>query len=238
MPYGTRGSNKEHVANVSATELPKFDVSFKDYINNHPTKEFPDFFSNGQFNEDKVIPRLLLGNYLEHLFKYYITTLIKRGIKVKSNINTEVTDIKVTDQLSYQIITDTDDYHNADIVILCTGHHWPKTYEDQVSGWYDSPYPPSKFNSPFNGSVAIRGSSLTAVDAVKTLARINGSFLAEEDGQLSYQLNPQSLQFKMTLFSTGGFLPALRFHSDGEAYSSSWVMSLKDIYEYKTDLLI
>ncbi|WP_312822824.1 FAD/NAD(P)-binding protein [Epilithonimonas sp.] len=58
MPYGTRGSNKEHVANVSATELPKFDVSFKDYINNHPTKEFPDFFSDGQFNEDKVIPRL------------------------------------------------------------------------------------------------------------------------------------------------------------------------------------
>jgi len=177
----------------------------------------------------------LLGNYLEHLFKYYITTLIKRGIKVKSNINTEVTDIKVTDQLSYQIITDTDDYHNADIVILCTGHHWPKTYEDQVSDWYDSPYPPSKFNSPFNGSVAIRGSSLTAVDVVKTLARINGSFLAEEDGQLSYQLNPQSLQFKMTLFSTGGFLPALRFHSDGEAYSSSWVMSLKDIYEYKNN---
>ena len=143
-------------------------------------------------------------------------------------------DIQLTNEQLYKIITDSADYYFAENVIICSGHYWPKKHENNVKGWYDSPYPPSKFNTVFNGSVAIRGTSLTAVDAVKTLARLNGSYVTNDDGQLTYHLNPESYKFKITLFSTGGFLPALRFHSEGEAYSNFWVMSLKEIYDYKS----
>ncbi|SDF27799.1 Uncharacterized NAD(P)/FAD-binding protein YdhS [Epilithonimonas hungarica] len=234
MPYGKGGSNNEHVANVSASELPNFAVSFEDYITKHPTNEHPDYFAKGSFNPNQVIPRLLLGNYLEYLFDHYIKVLRKKSMEVVFRTNCRVVDIETAADRPYKIITETEDRHPADIIVVCTGHHWPTTYEDVVKGWYDSPYPPSKFTSPFNGPVAIRGTSLTAVDAVKTLSRLNGNFETGQDDLLSYHLNPACDRFKITLFSTGGFLPALRFHSDGEAYSSSWVMSLQDIYNYKS----
>ncbi|WP_312769251.1 FAD/NAD(P)-binding protein, partial [Epilithonimonas sp.] len=47
MPYGKNGSNKEHVANISAAELPDLEICFEDYITKHPPHEFPDFYSNG-----------------------------------------------------------------------------------------------------------------------------------------------------------------------------------------------
>jgi hypothetical protein len=94
-------------------------------------------------------------------------------------------------------------------------------------------YPPSKFSHATNFKVAIRGTSLTAVDAVKTLARVNGKFITNDKGNLTYKLNENSKNFAIDMFSTGGFLPALRFHSEDDAYSSNWSMSLDEIYEYK-----
>lgn len=234
MPYGKLGSNNEHVANVSASELPKFSFSFEEFINTHPTNQFPDFFTDGYFNDKQVIPRLLLGNYLEYLFEQYIKLAKKKGIGIVIRKNCAVVDIQLTNEQLYKIITDSEDNYFADNVIICSGHYWPKKHENNVKGWYDSPYPPSKFDTLFNGSVAIRGTSLTAVDAVKTLARLNGSYVTNDDGQLTYHLNPESDKFKITLFSTGGFLPALRFHSEAEAYSNSWMMSMKEIYDYKS----
>ncbi|MCD9855552.1 FAD/NAD(P)-binding protein [Epilithonimonas sp. JDS] len=234
MPYGKNGSNKEHVANISASELPDFEINFEDYITKHPPHEFPDFYSNGVFNVNQVIPRLVLGNYLEFLFHWYIKTVQKEGCTVVIKTNCTVDDIAFNNDNQYTISTNSEDLFYVDIVILCTGHSWPKKYEEQVKGWFDSPYPPSKFTAELNGHVAIRGTSLTAVDAVKTLARLNGTYVSHEDGKLTYELHEGSENFKITLFSTGGFLPALRFHSDGEAYSSSWLMSMKDIYDYKS----
>ena len=233
MPYGKLGSNKEHIANVSVSELPKFEFTFDGYIQHHPTNQFPDFFSDGYFNDKQVIPRLLLGNYLEYLFEQYIKLARKRGTEIVVRKNCSVVDIERTDGQSFKIMTEPVHSFDVNNVIISTGHDWPIKYENNVKGWYDSPYPPSKFNAAFNGSVAIRGTSLTAVDAIKTLARLNGSFISCDSGQLTYELNPESEKFKITLFSTGGFLPALRFHSEGEAYSDSWVMSLKEIYDYK-----
>lgn len=232
MPYGKDGSSVEHVANVSANELPNFEISFEDYIESHPPESFADFLPRN-FNPYKVIPRLLLGNYLEFVFKFYIRKAKKQGTGVIFHTNCEVRDIvKNNSDNSYSIITSKENV-NVHFAVLCTGHYWPKTYEGLVEGWFDSPYPPSKFTSPSNHTVAVRGSSLTAVDAVKTLARLNGTFIRLENGNLKYKLNDTSQNFKIEMFSTGGFLPALRFHSEDQAYSGKWIMSLDEIYEYK-----
>lgn len=234
MPYGKLGSLKEHVANVSANELPKFLVSFEDYLKQNPTNDFPDFTQDGKCNSYQVIPRLLLGNYLEFVFKVYIKTARSQGTKIIINTNTTVIDIiKIGNGNQFRIIDHTTKEYTTGKLILCTGHHWPKEHEENIMGWYDSPYPPSKFKSNSNFPIAIRGTSLTAVDAVKTHSRLNGTYEITSDGQLKYKLNEGSENFRIDMYSTGGFLPALRFHSEEEAYSDEWTMSLDEIYDYK-----
>ncbi|WP_439479315.1 FAD/NAD(P)-binding protein [Chryseobacterium aquaticum] len=232
MPYGSEGSCKEHIANVSSNELPEFDISFEEYTKKHPLQDFPDFYKDGSFNTFQVLPRLVLGNYLEFSFKYYIKKAKELGIDIFYKLNCPVEDIKVDDAKKYNIIT-ANEKTITDMIVLCTGHHWSKSFEDTLEGWYDSPYPPSKFSHATNFKVAIRGTSLTAVDAVKTLARVNGKFITNDKGNLTYKLNENSKNFAIDMFSTGGFLPALRFHSEDDAYSSNWSMSLDEIYEYK-----
>lgn len=235
MPYGKMGSLREHVANVSANELPSFLVSFEDYLHQNPTDDFPDFTTDGKCNSYQVIPRLLLGNYLEFIFKLYINTASRKGIKIITKTNTAVVDvIKDGDGQRYRVIDVEGKGYLTDRLILCTGHHWPIEHEEKTNGWYDSPYPPAKFQSSSDFPIAIRGTSLTAVDAVKTHARLNGTYETLPDGQLSYKLHKGSENFRIDMFSTGGFLPALRFHSEEEAYSNEWTMSLEDIYDYKS----
>ncbi|NML56887.1 FAD/NAD(P)-binding protein [Chryseobacterium cheonjiense] len=230
MPYSREGAAKEHVANVSANELPELPETFSSFIHRKPYPHHPDFSDYRDIKEYKVIPRLILGDYLEEQFKILLNTARKSGVAVKVFTETKVTDIRKKNGF-FEIITESGQYE-CSAAILCTGHHWPIKHEEHIKGWYDSPYPPSKFSAPTNFPVAIRGTSLTAVDAIKTLARLNGTF-SEKNGEIVYQLNENSSKFSLTLFSKRGYLPALRFHSEGSAFSEGWIMSQEEIYEYK-----
>lgn len=232
MPYSRRGAEKEHVANVSANEIPELYEDFVTYIQKHPSPDFPDFVQSGTVNEYEVIPRLLLGNYLEAQVKNYISVLKKSGTEVHVRMETPVEDIlRKEEDGPFTIVTEKQNYE-ASLTIICTGHVWPMKLEQQQPGWYDSPYPPSKFSEATNYPVAIRGTSLTAIDAVKTLARRNGTY-TKKDHEVTYELNEGSENFRIDLFSLKGFLPALRFHTEDDLYSEEWIMSLDDIYEYK-----
>lgn len=231
MPYGKYGSKEEHVANVSANELPILFESFTNYIKRKPDQGFEDFVKGGNINEYEVIPRLLLGNYLEEQFKIYVSEIIKMGVEVELYLNVNVENIKNHGD-SFQIITERETV-NSDFIVICTGHLWNKNFEGQVENWIDSPYPPSKFAGTMNFPVAVRGASLTAVDAMKTLSRCNGTYKKLNDGSLEYILSDESPDFKIHLYSLCGFLPALRFHTEDEAFDTKWTMSNEEIHEYK-----
>lgn len=231
MPYSKEGSAREHVANVSANELPELPETFSSFIQRRPYPHDSDFSDYREINEYKVIPRLVLGDYLEEQFRILLNTARKMGVTVKTYTETTVTDIRKKDQF-FEIVTSDDHIYECSATIICTGHHWPKKYEGNTNGWYDSPYPPSKFSAATNYPIAIRGTSLTAVDAIKTLARLNGTF-SEKNNEIVYTLHEGSSDFSLTLFSKRGYLPALRFHSEGSAFSEGWIMSQEEIYEYK-----
>lgn len=233
MPYGTSGSGYEHVANVSANEIPELVDDIEKFIKKHPVEGFKDYVYSDEFNRDQVIPRLVLGKYLENQFKTYIKEAKSSGIEVIVFTGTEVKDIRNNENHSFTVFTDQREQSDADIVLLCTGHQWSKSFEGKHSGWFDSPYPPSKFTSPTNHPVAVKGASLTAVDIIRTLSRLNGQFTKDKNDQLRYNLHSQSENFRIDLYSLSGLLPALRFHSEDEAYSTDWKMSLKEIFEYK-----
>ncbi|MFW2135450.1 FAD/NAD(P)-binding protein [Chryseobacterium sp. TY4] len=231
MPYSEKGAKKEHVANVSAKELPKLMDTLPEFISKYPQQDFPDFVKDNTIDENIVVPRLLLGNYLEYEFQKYIGLAKKNGIQVSTYTRTEVLDILPQKPEGYKIISP-DDIFFVNIAVICIGHTWIKNFEEHISGWYDSPYPPSKFTDKTNYPVAIRGASLTAVDAIKTLARLNGSF--ENEGEkLIYNKFEECPDFKINLYSLRGFLPAIRFHTDDEIFSTEWTMTHDEIYDYK-----
>jgi hypothetical protein len=233
MPYSTSGSGREHVANVSANELPELIHDIEDFIKDHHTEDFSEYIVEGKINRNQVVPRLVLGKYLENQFKMCIKKAKSSGIEIQIFTNTEVKDIKSNNDHSFSVITDKEQKHNADIAILCIGHQWTKLYEGKQKGWFDSPYPPSKFNAPTNFPVAVKGASLTAVDIIRTLSRLNGSFTKDHQDQFKYIPNPESHNFRIDLYSLSGLLPALRFHSEDEAFSTDWKMSFNEIFEYK-----
>ncbi|WP_431292199.1 hypothetical protein [Pedobacter sp. P26] len=73
------------------------------------------------------------------------------------------------------------------------------------------------------------GSSLTAIDALRTLARQNGKFADNEDGTYSYQLANKG--FKMVMHSRSGLLPAIRFHLEDSHLGKDETLSKAEIHE-------
>ena len=214
MPYSNCGAMQEHITNVSGNELPKLPQTMKEWVANaEPVILKPFNINEENFNEFKVVPRLLFGIYLQQQFELLIKESKTKGIKTTVWYNTTVSDI-VYNNISglSEIIDDRQNNILVNEVVICTGHVWPKTYENKVSGWFDSPYPPQKLKQIFNAPVAIKGASLTAIDAIRTMAHANGNFIHNEDSSYSYVLNKESKGFSIVLHSLHGYLPAVRFH--------------------------
>src|SRR5690606_9697927 len=98
-----------------------------------------------------------------------------------------------------------------------------------IRGYFDSPYPPNKLALKLNHPVAIKGSSLTAIDAIRTLARHNGTFILDEKDDLIYQSDADSEDFKIVMHSRNGLLPAIRFHQEDPFLANKTLLSNKEV---------
>lgn len=214
MPYSHYGASTEHITNVSDNEIPEIKSHVKDWIAHAPKALLKEFdMEDVVLNEYKVLPRLLFGEYLSAQFELLLQEAKKSGIQTVLHLETDVINIFDNENANnVSVIIQSGKIFIFDKVIICTGHHFPRDREKKLSGWFDSPYPPEKLALPINYEVAIRGASLTAVDAVRTLARANGSFTHDKDGLYTFHLNKQSEGFSIKMFSLGGLLPGIRFH--------------------------
>lgn len=213
MPYSDQGANIEHITNVSDNEIPKVVVSVSDWVRSLDEKTLVKYLIDpDQFTRYHVLPRLLFGQYLTAQYRLLRDIAKGKGIGITGHTGILVDDvIDFPDRNQVQVVTSKGEQF-FDAVVVCTGNKWPKKHEGKVDGYYDSPYPPAKLRLKLNHPVAIKGSSLTAIDAIRTLARENGSFSRDEKGQLSYIQDPESNHFKIVMHSRNGLLPAIRFH--------------------------
>ena len=76
---------------------------------------------------------------------------------------------------------------------------------------------------------------MTAIDAGQTLARQNGSFHADEQGNLNYSLKEQSPNFKIVMHSRGGLRSAVRFHLEDSHFSNNALLRANEIDIYKIE---
>lgn len=220
MPYSEDGANDEHVTNVSDNEIPRLTTSVKDWMNAAPADLIKRFnIKPANFNEYKVMPRLLFGEYLSSQFELLQKQARKAGITTHVLLDTLVTDLMDDPEQATVTVVAGSGTHIFDVIILCSGHNWPMKNEQRYPNYFDSPYPPSKLAMKVNYPVAIRGSSLTAIDAVRTLARKNGEFIKNDDGSTSYKVAKESKDFRLVLHSINGVLPAIRFHLEDSQLS-------------------
>jgi hypothetical protein len=77
--------------------------------------------------------------------------------------------------------------------------------------------------------VAIRGSSLTAIDAIRTIARRNGDFMSEAPHKRSFMPHSDANNFRVILHSTHGLLPGIRFHLRDPHLSKTKLLSKEAI---------
>mgnify|MGYP001160089020 CR=1 FL=1 len=132
------------------------------------------------------------------------------------------------------ILTDSGWVTGFDNVVVCTGHIWPKIHEGKVKGYFDSPYPPTKLQRKYNHTIALKGSSLTAIDAIRTLSEANGEFY-QTDKQLKYRLLNDVPNFKIIMHSLEGLLPNIRFHLDDPLISDEGMLNEQEIAQHRAD---
>ncbi|WP_412467980.1 FAD/NAD(P)-binding protein [Pedobacter sp. KLB.chiD] len=231
MPYSAEGANVEHITNVSDNEIPIIYNSIEDWVKIAPKEILKKFDINAdKFNEYKVLPRLFFGEYLSAQFNLLKEVAENKGIKTHVHLNCIVDDI-IDSPADHQVAVSVKGQEKAyfDQVIICTGHNWPKKYEGKIPDYFDSPYPPKKVALEVNHAVGIMGSSLTAIDALRTLARQNGKFTDNEDGTYSYQTENKG--FKIVMHSRSGLLPAVRFHLEDSHLGKEETLSKAEIQQ-------
>lgn len=227
MPYGDRGASLEHVTNISSDEMPPLEQSLADWVGTLDEETLARFsIDKNDFHEKEVAPRLLFGMYLEAQFYTYIEMARLSGFDVQVFLNTRVTGLKAKGD-HYSVVAAGEE-HIFDKIVLCTGHHWPCEHEGKVPGYFDSPYPPNKLSKKFNHTVGMRGSSLTAVDAIRTLARSNGKFV-EQDSRLTFEVDKDVENFRIEMHSKHGLLPCLRVHMEEPYLDKDSVISKQEI---------
>lgn len=237
MPYSNEGANEEHITNVSGNEIPELEKSLTAWMKALDPETLKRFeIDADKFNGYKVIPRLLFGQYLSEQFRILERKAKEEAISVTIHRGALVTDIiDITEQKLVKIVSDKIEpglYHH---VVICTGHYWPTVHEGAVEGYFDSPYPPSKLAMKINHPVAIRGSSLTAIDAIRTLAKQNGEFVKDKSDKITFRLFDESNGFKMVLHSREGMLPAVRFHLEDSHLGKGSILTKEEIENNKNE---
>lgn len=227
MPYSEEGANEEHVTNVSDNEIPVIFNSIEEWVQTAPEKTLKRFNINpDKFNEYRVLPRLFFGEYLAAQFELLRDAAKKAGIHTTVQLNANVTDvIDQPEKRKVAVVIGGEQRMLFDCVVVCTGHNWPKKFEGVIPDYFDSPYPPKKLALQLNHAVGIKGASLTAIDALRTLARSNGVFKSDDAGNLSFVLNRESAGFEMVMHSRNGLLPAIRFHLEDSHLDKSGLLS-------------
>lgn len=235
MPYSKEGANDEHITNTSGNEIPELATPVADWVKVAPKKLEQHFNINPEtYNDYKVLPRLFFGQYLKAQFELLCQKATDIGILDQIHYNCQITDIIDYPEKEITVVEINGERHmEYDRVVICTGHNWPRKHEGKVQGYFDSPYPPQKLNIKTNSAVAIKGSSLTAVDAVRTLARANGEFSVDDKGRRHFKLADDSKGFKMIMHSRDGLLPALRFHLEDPHLSKGGTLTPAQMQQHR-----
>ena len=214
-PYRPGWNDPAMLSNIASVEIPPLEQSLVNWALEQPRQRLMSRGLNpDQITERTFFPRLALGDFFQEQFKAMITRARASGVKVEIRTRSRVTDAKSTPNgmtLSVRPRGGSAYDELFDHVVLATGHQWPA--DPQVRpGYFVSPWPASELGKIPASPVGIRGTSLTAIDAVIALAVAHGAFTDRDDGAVRYQPSPGTEAFHVTMMSRKGLLPEADFY--------------------------
>ncbi|MCF2505613.1 FAD/NAD(P)-binding protein [Dyadobacter sp. CY107] len=144
---------------------------FSDWLIEHDARIGHEVVDN-QGENKAFTTRRLYGDYLKEQFEHYFELAKKEGMAVEV---IRASAIKVTKLKSgFNVHLSGNRKHSCDFMLLAPGTPVANNYPhlDKKKNYFGSPWPstPILDNIPKNADVAILGSSLSAVDALMTLA--------------------------------------------------------------------
>ncbi|WP_240047445.1 FAD/NAD(P)-binding protein [Sphingomonas panacisoli] len=213
-PYRPGWNDPAMLSNIASLEIPPLGETLVDWLRRQPHDRLvargvdPD-----AIDERAFYPRLMLGDYFYDRFNAMVAAARQRGACVDVRTRCRVTDIaSETDGMLLTIRP----RHGAvseerfDYAVLATGHQWPDDPEVRP-GYFLSPWPASALARIPPSSVGIRGSSLTAIDAVVALAVAHGEFIEDGEDGLRYAPAADTDALDITMMSRKGLLPEADF---------------------------
>ena len=214
-PYRPALNDKAMLSNIASLEIPVITETLVDWLLRQPDAELARMeILRSKISERAFFPRLVLGEFFRDQFNRLLEKARRMGHAVEVHTNTRVLDIILqTDDIRVEAqAAETELAHYTfDYVVMATGHRWPDETQPKP-GYFTSPWPASALHEIVNCSVGIRGTSLSAIDALVAVSSRNGSFLADEAGALRYYPRAESENFHVTLMSRKGLLPEADFY--------------------------
>jgi uncharacterized NAD(P)/FAD-binding protein YdhS len=202
------------LANIPSIEIPRLNETLVDWLYARPDDYLTEFgiVRNG-INGRQFYPRLVLGDYLHDQFVATVAEAERCGHVINVLPNKRVTDIAVQSDEILVTGMSGDEPFNAlfDHVVLATGHNWPEQTQSRP-GYFTSAWPATALQAIEGGRVGILGTSLSAIDALMTVATSAGSFIYDEGGTLQFKIAIDRPDFHATLMSRKGLLPEADFY--------------------------
>ncbi|CAN5149838.1 FAD-NAD(P)-binding protein [soil metagenome] len=211
-PYRPGWNDPAMLSNIASLEIPPLTETLLAWMERQPASEL-SALNIRELDERAFVPRVALGRYFRDQFDALVSQGRARGIDIEIRARTRVIDVaNVADGMRLTIAVRTGRVRHEvfDHVVLATGHQWP-TQQQVRPGYFLSPWPATALAEVDAVHVGIRGSSLTAIDAVVALAGNHGSFVRDGEA-LTYAARPGTEAFRMTMMSRKGLLPEADFY--------------------------
>lgn len=215
MPYRADWNDPAMLANIASAEIPPLAQTLLSWLQTQAAPELSGLgVDPGRVDDRTFVPRLALGRYFEAQFETIVAGLQALGNVIEVRTGQRVADIsRRPDGMRLTCTTSpSGDVVQAlfDQVVLATGHQWPSPWLARP-GCFRSPWPASALADVGPVDIAVRGSSLSAIDTVFALATRHGTFVTGPDGVV-YRPGPGSDSFRVTLMSRKGLLPEADFY--------------------------
>lgn len=202
------------LANIASIEIPKVIETLLQWMERQPPGRLARLGVDPETLSDRTFyPRIVLGEFYHDQILGLVHLAEQAGHAVSVRTRCKVVDAAKTEAgITLTVDSRSGGRFEADFdhVVLATGHQWPETPEARP-GYFVSPYPATALAQVPACHVGIRGSSLSAIDAVVALATAHGEFV-QEGSDLRYQAAPGTQHFKMTMISRKGLLPEADFY--------------------------
>ena len=214
-PYHPHVNDRAMLANIASVELPPICETLVGWLRRQPDNELERLgIERTDIQERAFYPRVVLGEFLQSQFQQIVEAGRTNGHTIEIRPRHRVVDIKLqADEIRLTVDMPDGERRNYafDHVVMATGHNWPETTEISP-GYFMSPWPAPALKTISPGPVGILGTSLSAIDALITVATAHGAFYLDAGGQLQYQGAAASEKFHASLMSRKGLLPEADFY--------------------------